>query len=130
MKHITKNKTITRLDQIIDWVLDNNTTYSTTKSNKKPAKDNTSSSNVIKYDVFDGCILFDECHRAKNLVMHDRLKCSKSGLAVQDLQTKLPNARIVYCSATGITVPKDMAYMDRLGLWYVSVLYDFLILYL
>ena len=50
-------------------------------------------------DEFEGCVLFDECHRAKNLVA--KTKSSKCGKAVFDLQEALPNARIVYCSATG-----------------------------
>jgi len=29
----------------------------------------------------------------------------------------LPRARVVYCSATGASEPKNMAYMNRLGLW-------------
>lgn len=65
---------------------------------------------------FDGCVLFDECHKAKNLGLHTK-NSSKTGVAVFELQESLPNARIVYCSATGITNPADMAYMTRLGLW-------------
>ena len=38
-------------------------------------------------------------------------------MAVLELQEKLPNARIVYASATGASEPKNMAYMVRLGLW-------------
>ena len=34
-----------------------------------------------------------------------------------DLQKKLPNARVVYCSATGASSLGNMAYMGRLGLW-------------
>ena len=40
-----------------------------------------------------------------------------SGMSVLELQQKLPNARVVYSSATGATEPKNMAYMTRLGLW-------------
>ena len=32
----------------------------------------------------------------------------------------LPRARIVYCSATGVTEPTNLAYMIRLGLWGAS----------
>eukprot|EP00887_Chlorella_sp_A99_P005244 scaffold1.g5244.t1 len=56
---------------------------------------------------FDGLIIFDESHKAKNLV----------GLRVRDLQEKLPGARVVYCSATGASEPRNMGYMVRLGLW-------------
>ncbi len=34
-----------------------------------------------------------------------------------DLQALLPLARVVYSSATGVTSPRDMGYMTRLGLW-------------
>eukprot|EP01035_Chromulina_nebulosa_P031586 gene31586-42124_t len=65
---------------------------------------------------FDGCILFDECHRAKNLVSTSG-KPTRTGAAVVELQQQLPMARIVYCSATGVTEPANMAYMVRLHLW-------------
>ncbi|CAL4120569.1 unnamed protein product, partial [Meganyctiphanes norvegica] len=66
---------------------------------------------------FDGCIIFDECHRAKNLCPGGAGKPTKTGLKVLELQNKLPKARVVYASATGATEPKNMAYMVRLGLW-------------
>lgn len=34
-----------------------------------------------------------------------------------DLQARLPNARVIYASATGASEPRNMAYMTRLGLW-------------
>ncbi len=61
--------------------------------------------------------MFDECHKAKNLVPSGAGKPSKTGLTVLELQKKLPKARIVYCSATGASEPKNMAYMSRLGIW-------------
>lgn len=39
--------------------------------------------------------MFDECHKAKNA------SSTKMGKAVLDLQNKLPQARVVYASATG-----------------------------
>lgn len=44
-------------------------------------------------------------------------KPTKTGQTVLELQNRLPNARIVYASATGASEPKNMAYMTRLGLW-------------
>jgi hypothetical protein len=44
-------------------------------------------------------------------------KSSKTGQAVFDLQEKLPNARVLYVSATGATDIKHLGYMTRLGLW-------------
>lgn len=66
---------------------------------------------------FDGCIVFDESHKAKNLAVVGNAKATKTGLAVLELQTKLPKARIVYASATGASETRNMAYMVRLGLW-------------
>ena len=66
---------------------------------------------------FDGPIIFDECHRAKNLCPTGAGKPTKTGQTVLELQKRLPNARIVYASATGASEPKHMAYMVRLGIW-------------
>ncbi|KAL2089612.1 hypothetical protein ACEWY4_014300 [Coilia grayii] len=60
---------------------------------------------------FEGVIVFDECHKAKNATS------TKMGKAVLDLQNKLPKARVVYASATGASEPKNMIYMSRLGIW-------------
>ncbi|XP_070601133.1 protein strawberry notch homolog 2 isoform X1 [Erythrolamprus reginae] len=73
----------TRLKQILDWCKDD----------------------------FDGVIVFDECHKAKNA------SSTKMGKAVLDLQKNLPQARVVYASATGASEPKNMIYMSRLGIW-------------
>ncbi|XP_070347147.1 protein strawberry notch homolog 2 isoform X2 [Equus asinus] len=62
-------------------------------------------------EAFDGVIVFDECHKAKNA------SSTKMGKAVLDLQNKLPLARVVYASATGASEPKNMIYMSRLGIW-------------
>lgn len=64
---------------------------------------------------FDGVIIFDECHNeVKNLAIS---QVKKRDLAVSVLQTRLPNARVVYISTTGVSEPRKMAYMVRLGLW-------------
>ena len=68
-------------------------------------------------DDFDGVIVFDECHKAKNLCPSGAGKPTKTGQTVLELQTKLPKARVVYASATGASEPKHMAYMVRLGIW-------------
>uniref|UniRef100_A0A8U8AZJ7 Protein strawberry notch homolog 2 n=1 Tax=Geospiza parvula TaxID=87175 RepID=A0A8U8AZJ7_GEOPR len=73
----------TRLKQILEWCREN----------------------------FEGVIVFDECHKAKNA------SSTKMGKAVLDLQNKLPRARVVYASATGASEPKNMIYMSRLGIW-------------
>ncbi|XP_041423402.1 protein strawberry notch homolog 1 isoform X3 [Xenopus laevis] len=66
---------------------------------------------------FDGVIVFDECHKAKNLCPVGSSKPTKTGLAVLELQNKLPKARVIYASATGASEPRNMAYMSRLGIW-------------
>ncbi len=42
---------------------------------------------------------------------------SQQGRAGLHLQRLLPNARIVYVSATGASKPESLAYAERLGLW-------------
>lgn len=50
---------------------------------------------------FEGLVVFDECHKAKNLVPESGSKPTKVGRMVLELQQRLPQARVVYCSATG-----------------------------
>ncbi|OQR69151.1 Protein strawberry notch-like [Tropilaelaps mercedesae] len=66
---------------------------------------------------FDGVIVFDECHKAKNLYPAGSSKPTKTGQTVLELQNRLPKARVVYASATGASEPRNMAYMTRLGIW-------------
>ena len=72
----------------------------------------------------EGCILFDESHKAKNLAPEKNekgkpttKKSSKMALTCQKLQADCPRSRVVYCSATGASSLQNMAYMERLGLW-------------
>lgn len=68
---------------------------------------------------FDGTIVFDEAHLAGNAVSvkgpRGQTKPSQAALSVIDLQTLLPNARVVYASATAATEVHNLAYADRLG---------------
>ncbi|CAJ2663872.1 unnamed protein product [Trifolium pratense] len=65
---------------------------------------------------FDGLIIFDESQKGKN--SNPKMgKPTKAAEAVCNIQIKLPNARVVYSSATGASEPRDMGYMVRLGLW-------------
>ena len=69
-------------------------------------------------DAGNGCLLFDECHKAKNLLPGAKgQQASLTAKAVVELQEMLPKARVVYCSATGASSVQNMAYMERLGLW-------------
>lgn len=68
-------------------------------------------------EKYDGVLVFDEAHRAKNLVPERGMEPTRTGKAVLDLQSRLPNARVVYVSATGASEVRNCAYMTRLGLW-------------
>ncbi|KAL2473580.1 RING/FYVE/PHD zinc finger superfamily protein [Forsythia ovata] len=69
---------------------------------------------------YDGLIVFDECHKAKNLVPEAGGQPTRTGEAVLEIQARLPEARVIYCSATGASEPRNMGYMVRLGLWGVG----------
>jgi hypothetical protein len=70
---------------------------------------------------FDGVILFDESHAMANAAgskgERGDVTASQQGRAGLRLQHKLPNARVVYVSATGATTVHNLAYAQRLGLW-------------
>ncbi|PIK62947.1 hypothetical protein BSL78_00074 [Apostichopus japonicus] len=68
-------------------------------------------------EQFDGCLIFDECHKAKNFIPGNEKNSTKVAMAVTTIQRMLPKARVVYCSATGVSDVKNMAFMERLGLW-------------
>ena len=84
---------LTRLDQLVNWL----------------GKD------------FDGVIAFDEAHNMGNATdsvgSRGRKEASAAALAGVDLQKRLPNARVVYVSATGATEVDNLVYAQRLGLW-------------
>jgi predicted ABC-type ATPase len=83
----------TRIDQIVDWVGED----------------------------FDGVIAFDEAHNMGNVVpvkgSRGNKQVSQQALAGLELQRRLPNARIVYLSATGATEVENLGYAERLGVW-------------
>ncbi|WP_048645268.1 strawberry notch family protein [Nitratireductor soli] len=70
---------------------------------------------------FDGVIIFDESHAMQNAGggKSDRgdVAPSQQGRAGLRLQHALPEARVVYVSATGATNVHNLAYAQRLGLW-------------
>ncbi|MER8844370.1 strawberry notch family protein [Mesorhizobium australicum] len=70
---------------------------------------------------FDGVIIFDEAHAMQNAGggkgERGDAAPSQQGRAGLRLQHALPNARIVYVSATGATTVHNLAYAQRLGLW-------------
>src|SRR5258708_3544728 len=44
-------------------------------------------------------------------------EAAQKALAGIDLQKRLPNARVIYSSATGATEVSNLAYAERLGIW-------------
>jgi predicted RNA methylase len=70
---------------------------------------------------FDGVIIFDEAHAMQNAVgarsERGDQEPSQQGRAGLRLQHALPDARVVYVSATGATTVHNLAYAQRLGLW-------------
>ncbi|CAN0020567.1 unnamed protein product [Pylaiella littoralis] len=68
-------------------------------------------------EEFEGCLVFDEAHKAKNFNSSKEELSTKVSQAVIKIQDMLPKARVVYCSATGVTDIGNLAYATRLGLW-------------
>ena len=71
---------------------------------------------------FDGVVAFDEAHALANAAGGGRgargtTKASVQGMAGLALQNRLPDARVLYVSATGATTAENLAYAARLGLW-------------
>jgi len=70
---------------------------------------------------FDGAIIFDEAHAMQNAGggkgERGDIAASQQGRAGLRLQHALPNARVVYVSATGATTVHNLAYAQRLGMW-------------
>ena len=70
---------------------------------------------------FDGVVIFDEAHSMQNAAgskgERGDVAASQQGRAGLRLQHALPDARIVYVSATGATTVHNLTYAQRLGLW-------------
>ncbi|MFP5454007.1 MAG: strawberry notch-like NTP hydrolase domain-containing protein, partial [Alphaproteobacteria bacterium] len=98
------------------------TTYATLRSEERGAK-KSRVDQIVNWlgEDFDGVILFDESHAMANAAgskgERGDTEASQQGRAGLRLQHKLPNARVVYVSATGATTVHNLAYAQRLGLW-------------
>jgi predicted RNA methylase len=106
-----------RLDQGILF-----TTYATLRTDGRDAKVSRVRQIVDWLGAdFDGVINFDESHAMQNAAGNKSERgdqaASQQGRAGLRLQHALPNARIVYVSATGATTVHNLAYAQRLGLW-------------
>ena len=101
LRSVSRQGKIPRLHQMVNWLADG-----------------TSSE---KHRQFQGAIVFDESHAMANAAggkgSRGKIKPSAQGLAGLKLQNALPDARIIYVSATGATTTKGLAYAKRLGLW-------------
>ena len=90
-----------RLDQILAWL------------GREPGSQSA--------PTFDGVIVFDESHAMQNAAggktERGEQVPSQQGRAGLRLQHALPDARVVYVSATGATTVHNLAYAQRLGLW-------------
>ncbi len=98
------------------------TTYATLRSEERGTKKSRIQQIVdwLGRD-FDGVIIFDEAHSMQNAgggssEWGDQ-EASQQGRAGLRLQHALPEARVVYVSATGATNVHNLAYAHRLGLW-------------
>ncbi|WP_298193094.1 strawberry notch-like NTP hydrolase domain-containing protein [Novosphingobium sp.] len=98
------------------------TTYATLRSQDRGGKKSRVEQIVAWLGAdFDGVIVFDEAHAMANAAggkgERGDVAPSQQGRAGLRLQHALPNARIVYVSATGATTVQNLAYAQRLGLW-------------
>ncbi len=98
------------------------TTYATLRSSEREGK-TSRLKQILDWlgKDFDGVIVFDEAHAMANAAGEKGERGGKApsqqGRAGLRLQHALPNARIVYISATGATGVHNLAYAQRLGLW-------------
>ncbi|MFN5616940.1 MAG: strawberry notch-like NTP hydrolase domain-containing protein, partial [Brevundimonas sp.] len=98
------------------------TTYATLRSDEKADKVSRVRQ-IVDWlgSDFDGVIIFDESHAMQNAGggkgERGDVAPSQQGRAGLRLQHALPDARIVYVSATGATTVHNLAYAQRLGLW-------------
>ncbi|RCJ29566.1 methylase [Nostoc punctiforme NIES-2108] len=70
---------------------------------------------------FEGAIAYDECHSMGNAMAQEgklgMVAASQQGIVGLRLQNALPQARVIYVSATGATKVSNLSYANRLGLW-------------
>jgi predicted RNA methylase len=98
------------------------TTYSTLRSDDRGEK-LSRVKQIVEWlgSDFDGVIIFDESHAMQNAGggkgERGDVAPSQQGRAGLRLQHALPDARVVYVSATGATTVHNLAYAQRLGLW-------------
>lgn len=95
------------------------TAYSTVRAGKTKDSKTTNADRIIEWlgKDFDGVIIYDEAHNMNTLLAKDSKNGSQQAIEANKIQEKLPNARVVYMSATGAVEVKDLCFASRLGLW-------------
>ena len=95
------------------------TTYSMVRSGKTKDSKLTNADKIIEWlgKDFDGVIIYDEAHNMNTLLARGTKKGSQQAIEANKIQEKLPNARVVYMSATGAVEVEDLCFASRLGLW-------------
>jgi predicted RNA methylase len=98
------------------------TTYATLRSDRRDEKLSRVQQIVDSLGGdFDGVIVFDESHAMQNAAGEKSERgeraASQQGRAGLRLRHAVPNARVLYVSATGATTVHNLAYALRLGLW-------------
>jgi hypothetical protein len=68
-------------------------------------------------DDFDGVIAFDEAHAMSNQIAKEGAEPTATAAAMLELRNRLPNARLLFVTATGATEVRNLGYLERLGLW-------------
>ena len=96
-----RNGNRARLDQIVEWLAGGNA--------------------EAERHGFDGVVVFQEAHPIANAAggrgARGDIAPSQQGRAGMRLQNALPDARVLYVSATGASTIQGLGYAVRLGLW-------------
>jgi hypothetical protein len=99
------------------------TTYATLRRKTKNSTARWEQAAQWLRDCPDAVIICDEAHNLTNAVPNHtategwQRHASLQGIALLNLQRTLPDARLVYCSATALTKLEALAFAPRLGLW-------------
>lgn len=121
VKNLSKVKKNDKIDLAEGIVF---TTYDTLRTAPKAGKPGKSNVQILAEwfgKDYDGVIAFDEAHNMGNLLgkagRFGNAGGSDKAKAAVELQRLLPNARVVYVSATAATEVDGLAFASRLGLW-------------